>query len=224
MNQRPQQQTPQQRLGYLGRLIEILRKDGLHVLWIKFLGECCYRRLFVVERRLDASLPEPTCELPLEFALLEAEELDVFYAFHHTETRETLLQRLQQGDNCYVARHNGRLVSSCWVSEGKHTSETWIRYLRYALALSTDEIYTYDHYTAEDCRGRRISPAIKLWVMRLYRQRGYQRMTAAVSPENRASLRALAKSGFHVTRRIGYLRLGPKLWHFSKRFNDSSKP
>lgn len=209
------------------RTVTIYREEGLYSLWAKFWGEFCYRRLYYLERPLALPFPDLHAALPLEITPMERDEIDAYIAFHDEDPRDQIERRFALGEKCFVARSGGEIVCANWACEGGPLSEHWIRYLRYALPVAPDEVYLYDSYTAPTHRGRGIAPALAVWILRHYAEKGYRRTTTAIVPENRTNLRARAKSGYQICGRIGYVRTGIHLHHFNtdrSRSNLRSAP
>ena len=139
-------------------------------------------------------------------------QIDEYLRFHDADSRAQLEERFARGDECFVARHEGRLVSTSWVSHREHL----IRGLRYRYAVGPTEAYLHDSYTAPTFRGRSVAPALGVHVLERLRRAGLARVTMAVSPENVANLRARAKNGYRLCGRIDCLQLGRRVWHWRR--------
>ena len=111
-------------------------------------------------------------------------------------------------------RHEGRIVSANWAArQGAYP----IPYLDYEFPIQHDEVYLFDSVTESDLRGQNIAPALSVWVLRRLRAEGIRQTVIAVIPENRASLRARAKSGYRVCGMLRLVRIGrwQRLFHRS---------
>jgi ribosomal protein S18 acetylase RimI-like enzyme len=169
-------------------------------------GKFLYRRLLLLER----SLVQPTADIavtcaPLDILPLERREIAEYLSFYPGESCAQIESRLDRGDVCFLARCEGRIVGALWTTRGSQ----FVRYFRTELAVASDEGYFYDVYTAPACRGRGVAPALYFHACHHYRERGIRRVTAAVVPENRASIRSFTKTGFGVVARVGYVQVGP---------------
>jgi GNAT superfamily N-acetyltransferase len=196
----------------LARSRAILRKEGVQGLWARMLGELGYRRLLILARSLDEPIPDLSARIPLDFGLLALGDLDGYLAFHGDDPRPQLEQRFRLNEVCFLARHERRIVCANWACTGSH----YIRYIRYDFPIADDEVYLYDSYTHPEFRGLGVAPALAGYVLRHYRGTPVRRAVTAVIPENRANLRARAKSGFRVVGRMGYV--GSHRWcrHFHR--------
>jgi len=187
------------------RAIEVLREESVKSLWFKILGETVYRRVVVLERRLEdpINLVEP--RLPVEIGLLRQDEVDAYLTFNPAVTLEEIHWRKEHGHQCYVVHDKGQIVHACWLAINK----VRIDYLDRDFTLAPDEAYTYESFTVPAYRGQNLAPARLTYVQRLLREAGYRRMLAVVMPENRVAFRPIEKAGYRRVGKVGYLKLGP---------------
>jgi len=209
----PEEAVPWTPARIVSRSLAILREEGLRGYGVKLLGELGYRRLLILGRSLDDPIPDLQARIPLEFGFLDPGDLDAYLVFHGDDPREQVASRFPLGEVCFVARHEGRIVCANWVC---HPGSHYVRYIRYDMPIAPDEVYLYDSYTHPDARGLGVAPALAVHVLRHYRGTGVRRAFTAVIPENRANLRARAKSGFRVVGRMGYLGRGRRRRHFHR--------
>lgn len=196
----------------LERAIEVLRQEGLRSLWFKILGDTVYRRLLLLERPLQDPIPAVTARVPVEISLLKKSEIAEYMGFRAEANESEVQSQLDTGHWCFVARHQGRIVSARWATAGR----VWSDYLSRELQLAPGEVYFYDGFTRPDFRGQAVSPVTLAEMLRYFRAAGYQRMVAAILPENHPSLRAVAKTGYHPYGLIGYIKIGPWKRHFHR--------
>jgi SAM-dependent methyltransferase/GNAT superfamily N-acetyltransferase len=197
--------TPPGRLRSAGRrIIDLLRRGDGHALWFAVLDETVYRRLVLLERPLDAEIPEVVARIPVVNGLLQPAEAAEYVRFHPTLELAEVQRRLLAGHWCFVVRHAEAIVHAGWAVAGRG----WIDYLRCELPLSPVEVYQYDSFTAPAYRGLDLAGARVAVMANWLRARGYRRMLAAVLPENRAGFRPLEKVGYRPIGRIGVVRLG----------------
>src|SRR5512134_537477 len=110
----------------VARAIGALRRDGLRVFWVRLMaGLGVYRRIVLLERALDAPLPEPAPALPLEIRLLDESEVNDYLELRPDVDRFAVVTRLRAGQMCFVARHEGRVVSACWAT----SRSAWTEFL-----------------------------------------------------------------------------------------------
>lgn len=196
----------------LERASEVLRQEGARSLWFKILGETVYRRLLLLERPLQEPIPDVTARVSVVIGLLKKIEIAEYVQFRTEADIPGIQSRLDAGQVCFVARHQGALVSTSWAAANR----AWIDYLSRELRLAPDEVYAYDSFTEPAFRGRSVDPARTAEKLRYFRAAGYRRMVCAVSPENRASFRSCAKVGYRPYGLIGYVRVGPWKRHFCR--------
>jgi len=183
---------------------EILLSEGLHSLWLKFLGETVYRRMDVFEREISPAAAQ--FELPegLEINLLQVSEVDEFVEFRALHDRETILRRLERGQTCFLVRNQGQIIHNAWTAKGSAR----IDYLACDIQLAGDTIYVFEAYTAEAWRGKSIS-SLRRAVMETHcRGQGFQRLLGVVWPESAPAVRNVEKAGYQRVGRIGYLGAG----------------
>jgi GNAT superfamily N-acetyltransferase len=196
------------------RSLEVLRNEGVRSLCFRVLGETVYRRAWVWERVLNGAAPEKTCRLAVETRLLASSELDEYDEF--CAERESLdsgsapglseiRRRLNAGQLCFIARCQGRIVSSAWMALGR----AWIDYLACEVLLAPDDAYLYESYTLPDYRGRGVPTERSRQEVEYLRRKGCRRMIAVISPENRAAVRHAERAGWKPLGVMGCVKLGP---------------
>ena len=194
----------------LKRAVEVLREEGIKSFWFKLLSEIGYRRYLLLELSLEEPIPEVRFSLPVTIDLLKKTEVDEYVMFQPGIKTSDIADRLNAGHWCFVARHEGKLISATWAT----IHRTWTSYLARAIHFMPDEVYFYDVFTRPDFRGKSILPAILVDMIRYFRDAGYRRMVCLVLPENKSSLKALQKVAFHPLGMMGYIKIGPWRWHF----------
>jgi SAM-dependent methyltransferase len=186
------------------RAYEILRQQGMWVLWLKLLGELGYRRTVLLERSLDGRAKFPASRIPVTVSLLRANEVEEYAAFYPGADPEEICRRLGAGHRCFAVRHRGRLVHTGWVATGR----VWIEYLRRHRDLAPDEAYVYELFTAPPYRNLRVGAARAAEETCVLSEEGYRRVSAVVWPEDAAAVRHAANGGFRPVGVIGYVKLG----------------
>lgn len=192
------------------RLTEALHEGGVRAVWFKILGETVYRRLLLLERPFDEPIHDIDCRLRIMIQELDTTEAEEYLRFRPGTTPAEIRRRFEAQHRCLVARYQGRLVGNSWVA----ATRAWSHYLSHEVELGPGELYIYDTFTHPQCRGHAVAPAIGVEIVRQFRPSGYLRIIRAISPENRASLRAASKSGYRPYGTIGYVGIGPWRKHF----------
>ncbi len=187
------------------RIREILRDEGLQSLWVKFLGETMYRRMVIIERRLDEPVVDIVPRVPIEVSLLKEGEIDEYRRFRPRDSVPDIHGWLAGGRLCFVARHEGRMVHSCWISRGP----TWIDYLDFELPLARDEVCACASFTDPQFRGMDIAPARLTHTLRHLQAAGYRRLVSVVVWGNQASLRYSLHGGYREIGTVSRVTLGP---------------
>ncbi len=202
--------------GLAARALAVLHAEGPRVFWIKLLsGLGVYRRLFLLERSLADPIDETASAVRLDIDLLTRDDVDECLALRPDSVRSTIVELLEAGSLCFVARHDGRAVGTCWVAPDR----PYTAFLDWELPLSAGDAYLFDAYTLPTYRGQRIAPAICAHQLRYCRDAGFRRAMRATSPENVSALRAHAKSGFRQVGVVGRVKLGPWRRYFAHGFD-----
>ena len=191
---------------------EVLGEEGLRTLWFKVLGETVYRRMTLVELALEPPPPPREAELELTFGFVDA-SAGPLPTSRSDLTPAEIEGRFNRGDRCFVARHDGHVVSARWITDGR----AWVEYLGRDLELDEDEVYLYETYTAPEYRGLAVSAAAGTRLAGALAAEGRRRIVGGVVPENSAALRTAAKTGFKEAGRAGFVRLGPWRHDFTRR-------
>jgi len=176
--------------------------------WCKILALVGYRRVLLVEKLLDAPIPPVVARLPVDVDVMRESEVDEYLAFRPDVDAADVRRRLEAGDLCFVARHQGRIVHAAWSVSGRAR----IDFLGREFRLAPDEVYTDESHTLPSFRGLDIAAARSAHTRRYYQEAGYRRSLAIVFPESRPACRAVAKLGYRPLGTMGYWKLGP--WRF----------
>jgi ribosomal protein S18 acetylase RimI-like enzyme len=186
--------------GKITRAFRTVRTRGPVNLWFRILGEIAYRRVVVLECRLDGDLPEVAARVPVRIALLTSADLEHFARFRPDIEPSIIPRRLEQGHHCFVVWHAGEIVHAGWAA----TRQAWVDYLGCEFPLDPGDVYQYDSFTAPAFRGLDLAGARVAWMARFFRGVQARRLLAVVWPENTAAFRPLEKAGY---RRCGWLRV-----------------
>jgi GT2 family glycosyltransferase/SAM-dependent methyltransferase/ribosomal protein S18 acetylase RimI-like enzyme len=201
------------RFPRLARAVDVLRNEGWRSLWFRALGETIYRRLVVIERRLDKPFPPVTTSVPVGVRPLAAFEIDEYVRFRPDANSDEIRRRLLAGHRCFVARYQGGIVNAGWYGTGR----VRIDYLDRDIVLAPNEAYQYDSFTLPAFRGCNIAAFRIREAAAYFRAAGYRRLLAVVLPENRAAFRPVQKSGYNRAGVMGYVGLARWRRHFYLR-------
>lgn len=161
-----------------------IRRDlGWRVLFWRLLGAIGLRRVVLFRRGIEAvAAQRRPVHASVEFDRLPREKLDRFHELRPGSDRFELESRFDRGDECHVARVEGRIVSARWSS----TREIRIDYLGYRQALASGQAYLYDAYTGPEYRKLGIAGGLTRHVLSLLHERGVREMLSAADPANPA--------------------------------------
>ena len=199
------------------RAFEVLRREGVGSLAMRVLGETFYRRMIVMERPFDPPIPRVEPKIALEFSPLEVDEVDEYLAFRPDADRDETIARLRRRHVCYLARHEGRIATACWIA----TERAWVEYLGAWIRVACGVGYLYELYTPPAFRGKNIARAMFPEIFDYFRGVCPPCVIAAFHPENRIQL-VFARLGFRVVGTVHVLALGP--WRRLRRHDAPGEP
>jgi ribosomal protein S18 acetylase RimI-like enzyme len=186
------------------RAWNVWRNEGPRSFWFKLCTALGYHRLLVLERSLADPIPEFEPRLAVSLQVLADDALDDCLAARPDTPRAHVLERRRAGDTCFVARHEGTVVASCWAA----TRRARAGYVGWDVDLPEGVVYLYDAYTAPAHRGAGVAKALCLYQLRHLRAAGLTRATRMTLPWNRPALRLHTGCGFRVVGVRGRLELG----------------
>jgi SAM-dependent methyltransferase len=189
-------------------------------LWFRVLGRTVYRRLVVVERRLDEPIPLISAEIPAVVSLLTDADVEQYASFRPDTEPSEIRRRLRAGHQCFVVRSEGLMVHAGWAA----TTNAWVQYLGREFPLAPGDVYQFDSYTAATFRGLDLAAARVTRMAQFFREAGARRLLAAVWPENTQAFRPLAKAGYRPVGIIGSVRLARWRHHFYRRTDTAPAP
>jgi ribosomal protein S18 acetylase RimI-like enzyme len=207
----PYREGPPLTLGRVWRRgREVWRVGGASALAFMVLADFGYVRFLLLERFLDEPIAAVTPRVAVMFSTLAPAEIDEFLRFRGEFPRADLEERFARGDECFVARHDGRMVAGSWASR----TLSYFRGLGCRYAVRPFEVYLYDSFTDPAFRGLAIAPALAVHVLERLRDAGMRRVTIAVTPQNTANRRARTKTGFGVYERFDCFQFRGRMRHW----------
>lgn len=165
--------------------------------------------LYVLALEREDIMQRPTYPPPLED--LEIDELsdrdgndiEALAGFgFYGRSPEDILQYLAAGQQCFLLKHQGRVISCIWRAAGSY----YDHYLKRRLDLDDNEEYLLGAFVLPELRGKGILPFFFQTTF-LERLQGCPdlRATILIRTTNRSSLRTVDKSGFRTVGRMGFL-------------------
>ena len=112
-----------------------------------------------------------------------------------------VVNRLEAGNRCYVARMGGEAVGYGWIADAGAA----IGELGLAFRLEADDRYLWDFVTLPAWRGRGLYPRLLQAILRTERDGRFWIINA---PENVASARGIARAGFADVGTLAFTRGG----------------
>lgn len=203
--------------GTWHRALASLRHEGFRTFAFKLLAEAGYRRVVLLERALDDTIPDPPAD-GTTFEQLAPDRIDEYLAFRDDVERARPAWQFESGHECYVLRRDGGIVSSCWSSSRPQRSS----YLGIAIPIGEGDVYMTDAWTGPAFRGHAYAYVLCLHQLRHFRERGFRRAVRSTVPENYSALRVHAKSGFRPFGVLGTLRIGPWRRAFRRPWRGSA--
>ena len=177
------------------RLSRVVREKGPVGAWFGLLSKIGYRRLVLLERRLDEPLPEIVPRVEAEIRRLGPDDRADFEALGQGDA-SVFRERLERGHHCWGAWCSGSLRHIAWIAFG----ETRVEYLNCRLRLNDDVAYIYRAFTHPEYRRLDLGPARQAACLTALRGQGYTAAIAAVLPDN-----PWASASWH---KVGYRRIG----------------
>lgn len=120
-------------------------------------------------------------------------------------------RRLGRGERCFLALHQGRVVSYCWFSQAR----VGIEEVDLTVVVQPDEAYLYDAFTLPQWRGRGLYPALLTRMVREAMEVGCRRAMIFVVEDNLPSRQGIEKAGFELFQRISHYKLLGFSWYRS---------
>jgi len=196
------------------RAMRVLHDEGLRNFWFKLIGELGYRRMLVVAHRLEEPMRELVPRLAVRTDLLAKNDVDAYLAFRPESDRAGLINRLDSGQLCFVAWHEGQIVSACWTA----VRPTHIPFLDCDCELADGDAYVYEKFTSEAYRGQHLAHAVRMHQLRYLRNAGYRRMIGAIVPENKRAVLESHRGGSRPVGLMGRIKIGPWQRHFRRQW------
>jgi GNAT superfamily N-acetyltransferase len=140
----------------------------------------------------------------------DLEMLTTFGEYGGSKTH--LLQRLAEGQHCYVAKSGGRIIAVNWAMEGEFGEDLLGRRFK----LADDELYYGGAFTLPEFRSKGIMAYMKTQSISDIKTRSQHktRALAFIETGNKASLCSTAKVGFRRVGRVGFVEIFGIRFHY----------
>jgi hypothetical protein len=172
------------------------------------------KRLVIMVKALDHTLPSYQARIPINFEVLpsDVEEVEVRLAHIPPEHRPDVERRIHSGHRCCVAKHRGAIIYVSWIAFGTCYSYALDR----EYELAQDEAYAYGAYTLPRFRGNGTHPAASCHRLQLLEDWGYKREFAFMEPENSAAMRMPERLGYDKAGVTGFVEVFGFRWYFHR--------
>jgi len=174
--------------------------------WIRVSTLCLY------ERQLDAPVAPGPLPPGVELAVWDSPpaEGDAGRPWHAEAER-----RIHEGQACVVARHGGDVMAYCWLT----WRPEWVAEIDRFVVPGPDEAYLYEAFTQPTWRGRGLFSAMLFRLLAYARAQGRRRALIFVLTDNRASRRAIERTGFELFQTVSTIEVFAlrRLWFHGPR-------
>jgi GNAT superfamily N-acetyltransferase len=177
----------------------VYAQSGWSGVWFGALAVTAYRRLTIVERRLDLRIENLEESQPIDTRLLGPADEDEFNALRRDAPPGQFRERLDRGEICVGAWSEGRLAASGWLVIARAP----IPYLGTELALGSAHAWAYGGFTDPALRSLGIGTARLTRLLEEASALGAERVSAALLPENRAAVAPFRRTGWST---VGAIR------------------
>jgi len=180
-------------------------KDRLEQVWFKILAATVYRRVLLLERRLDRRMPTILPRVDVTIDCLDDTHMAEYLQLQPKGQESLIHNRFRHGHTCFAARYEGRLIAVAWATPHRIN----MSYVSLVMPLPGGSIYFYESFTEPGFRGLSIQVALCAHMMRYFGAKGFQRAVTGVVPENEPSRRVYAQCGFQPYKMIRFIKAGP---------------
>ncbi len=195
-------------LGLVKRIVRRLKRKPLR------------RGGYAVALSLDQPVRVPVPTIDVEVYQIQAtgnndlemlREMLLKCGIHGVRTGD-ISQRLIEGQRCYVAKSEDRIVSGYWVLEGEFGDDILGRRFK----LTDNELYYEGAFTVPEFRGKGIMPQLVTQATNDIKAHSQHktRAWAFIEASNKASLRSTAKMGFRQVGRVGFVEIVGVRFHY----------
>lgn len=179
------------------KISKIISEEGIFAFFVNILRHinknvCGISNATIFELDLEKKYPKADTGLELSFRLATKKDIDSFDNEHYSydeKSKKDAKDRLEKGDRCVLAIHNGRIVGHLWVMKD------YINLSPYKfLLLPKNKAYTYKGFVLNEYRGKRIHSAMYAYVVNMLKKEGKRFAISAVDRDNKPALKTKLKN------------------------------
>jgi len=173
-------------------------------------------RAKIFELELEHLGPKIVSDLNPSFKLATKSDILTMYKEHYDydkKKKRHFIGRLEKGDRCILALHNGKIIGYLWVTK----DQMELRPNKY-IFLSKNRSCSYKGFVLKEYRGRRIHGAMYGYLIDLLKKDGKRFVISIVDMDNKSSLRSKSRDGYNTIGRVTHLRFfGLKFEYIKKK-------
>jgi hypothetical protein len=132
----------------------------------------------------------------------EIDELAAIDPWGHS--RKGIIEKLQEGWCCYVAKSGSRIVASSWTKAGPDFYEPLFQ--RW-FTLAGDEVYSWREFCVPDWRGRGVCPMLTKWIINHLATKGIKKHIGYIEVDNVGQIHTVMQMGSSVVGRLGFIEI-----------------
>jgi len=176
---------------------KIITNEGIYAFFVKifiYINKNIFgiSKANIFELDLEKKYPKVDTGLKLIFRLATKKDIDSMNNEHYRydqKSKEFAKNRLEKGDRCVLAIHNGRIAGYIWVMKD------YIELSPYKfLLLPKNKAYTYKAFVLNEYRGKRIHSAMYSYVVNMLKKEGKRFAISAVDRDNKPALKTKLKN------------------------------
>lgn len=161
--------------------------------------------LIIFTKTLDELMSPYQASIPFDLEMMSTnvDEIESALRLIPAEHRFDVERRVSNGDRCFVAKYDNKVIYAMWVAFGKCYSFLLSR----EYPLATDECYMYSAYTLPEFRGKGLHPSVNTQLFILLNKWGITRITFFIEPNNLSAMRLPEKLGYSRSGITGYFEI-----------------
>ena len=152
------------------------------------------RLIFIYRRELQKPIVPQQARVPVTVGRAGEADAEALAALEGEDADrvEIYRNRLGRGDQCFVARIDGRIVATDWMRMG--TAWSWAD-----IQVEDGDIYMTDAYAAPEWRGNRIAAAVHSEMLAYAQSRGFRHSYSILDARNANSWAMLPRMGWELS-------------------------
>jgi len=204
----------------LARIFSVLKEKGLigatRMVVQQLKRGVVQSHLYVIGHNIlpDNSMPVIETDLEIrQITISDNDDIDEMTEIDEWQIpKSATLKMFEEGQLCYIAKHQNYIVACQWVVITKEFEEY---YLRRELRLSPNEAYNWRGFTVPTFRGKGILPLLVGYEESdIARRFGKTFILGWVRTDNQSMLRALSKLGWTRIGRMGFFQILGIRFHY----------